>query len=118
MSSLWNLGRFVLFSWSGSRIHRTLAHILQYVGWPTTPSISGYYLEIGYDGNAIDLLTELRELSSQVPILVKSLVAELKALELWQGKYDYLAPRALLEKAYVDDVLDVSGTVQWLASCS
>jgi ATP-dependent helicase Lhr and Lhr-like helicase len=53
-----------------------------------------------------------------VPKLVKGLVAELPDRQLWQGKYDYLTPRTLLEKAYINDVLDVSGTMQWLATCS
>jgi ATP-dependent helicase Lhr and Lhr-like helicase len=111
-------GRFALFPWSGSRIHRTLAHILKYKGWYTTTfPDSHYYIEIVYDGNATDVLTELQKLSPQVPDLIKTLVTELKDRELWQGKYDYLAPRALLEKAYMNDVLDIPGTIQWLATC-
>ena len=88
------------------------------VGWYTVPSGTGYYIEIVYNGNVDDVLTELQKLSSQVPALIKALVAELRERELWRGKYDYLTPRALLEKAYVNDVLDIPGTVQWLATCS
>lgn len=111
-------GHFVLFPWAGSRIHKTLAHILKYRGWSTDLTSSGYYLEIVYDGNTTDVQAELRRLSPQVPELVRTLVTELKDIQLWQGKYDYLAPRTLLEKAYIHDVLDIPGTMQWLAACS
>lgn len=113
-----NPGRFVLFPWAGSRVYKTLAHILKQVGWYTHSPNPGYYLEIVYDGNAADVLAELRRLSSQVPELVKVLVTELDDRQLWQGKYDYLAPRSLLEKAYNNDVLDIAGTMRWLATCS
>ncbi len=111
-------GRFVLFPWTGSRIYRTLANILEHIGWYTSNPNPGYYLEIVFDGNAADVLAELRILSSQVAELVRVLVAELEDRQLWQGKYDYLTPRTLLEKAYVNDVLDIPGTMQWLATCS
>jgi ATP-dependent helicase Lhr and Lhr-like helicase len=111
-------GRFVLFPWTGSRIHRTLTHILKHRGWYTALRNSEYYIEIIYDGNATDLLIELQRLSPQVPDLIRTLITELKDVQLWQGKYDYLAPRALLEKAYVNDMLDIPGTMQWLATCS
>jgi hypothetical protein len=110
--------RFALLPWTGSRIHRTLAHVLHYIGWCPAPPQFGHYIEIAYDGGVADMLTELRKLSPQMPQLVSTLVRELKDIELWQGKYDYLAPRALLEKAYINDVLDIPGTVDWLATCS
>jgi ATP-dependent helicase Lhr and Lhr-like helicase len=111
-------GRFVLFPWTGSRIVKTIAHILKHLDWYTYNADAGYYLEIVFDGNAADVLAALRKLSPQVPELVRVLVAELDDRQLWQGKYDYLAPRSLLEKAYVHDVLDIPGTMRWLATCS
>ena len=111
-------GRFVVFLWTGSRICTTLANILEYRGWHTTRSNRGPYLEIVYNGTAADVLAELRMLSPQVPELVRTLVADLKDMQLWQGKYDNLTPRTLLEKAYINDVLDIPGTMQWLATCS
>jgi ATP-dependent Lhr-like helicase len=111
-------GRFVLFHWTGSRIYRTLTHILKYLGWYIEPPRHGLYIEIVYDGDVGAVLAELRRLSPQVPELVQALVAELKGGQLWQGKYDSLAPRPLLEKAYINDVLDIPGTMQWLATCS
>jgi ATP-dependent Lhr-like helicase len=113
-----NPGRFVLFPWTGSRIYRTIANILEHLDWYTGNPDSAYYLEIVFDGNAADVLAELRKLSSQVPELVRALVTELNDRQLWRGKYDYLTPRSLLEKAYINDVLDVPGTMQWLATCS
>lgn len=110
-------GSFALVPWTGSRIHRTLVDILEYLGWCSS-SAQRYYIEIVFDGSAAEVLAQLHALSSQVPELVQALVLELKNVQLWQGKYDYMAPRALLEKAYVHDVLDVSGTIQWLANCS
>ncbi len=109
--------RFVLFPWTGSRIYRTLVNILEHIGWYNR-LVSIYCIEIVYDGNVADVLAELRILSPQVPELVGVLVTELEDIQLWQGKYDYLAPRPLLEKAYINDVLDIPGTMQWLANCS
>lgn len=111
-------GRFALFPWAGSRIYETLAHLLHFLDWDAHRSNSGPYLEIAYDGDAGAVIAELRKLSPQVLELVKALVSGLKDSQLWQGKYDYLAPRTLLEKAYINDVLDVPGTMQWLANCS
>jgi hypothetical protein len=111
-------GRFVLFHWTGSRIYRTLAHLLKYLGWHIELPRSGAYIEVVYDGDAGAVLNELQSLSSQVPELVPALVAELKDSQLWQGKYDSLTPRPLLEKASINDVLDMLGTMRWLANCS
>ncbi|MGH2506589.1 MAG: helicase-related protein, partial [Ktedonobacteraceae bacterium] len=111
-------GRFVLFLWTGSRIYRTLAIILKHIGWYSELSKSGHYMEIVYDGDEGAVLAELRGLSSQVPDLVHILVTELKDTQLWQGKYDYVAPRLLLEKAYINDILDIPGTMCWLANCT
>lgn len=111
-------GRFVLFHWTGWRIHRTLAHILKYIGWHVELPRNGAYIKVVYDGDAGAVIAELRKLSPQVPELVKVLVAELKDGQLFQGKYDYLAPRPLLEKAYINDVLDIPETMRWLATCS
>lgn len=111
-------GRFVLFHWTDSRIYRTLAHLLKYSGWPVELPRSGSYIKVVYDGDTGAVIAELRKLSPQVSELVKALVAELKDGQLFQGKYDYLAPRPLLEKAYIDDVLNVPGTMQWLTTCS
>jgi ATP-dependent Lhr-like helicase len=112
-------GRFALFPWTGSRVYETLASILQAVGWFVQRSRSGpYYIEIVYDGDAGAVIAELRKLSPQVPELISKLVAGLKEAQLYRGKYDYLAPRTLLEKAYIQDVLDIPGTMQWLANCS
>lgn len=111
-------GRFVLFHWTGWRIHRTLAHILKYIGLHVELPRNGAYIKVVYDGDAGAVIAELRKLSPQVPELVKALVAELKDGQLFQGKYDYLAPRPLLEKAYINDVLDIPETMRWLATCS
>jgi ATP-dependent helicase Lhr and Lhr-like helicase len=113
-------GRFALFPWTGSRVAETLAHVLRHKGWYARQSASGFhpYTEVVYDGDAGAVIAELRNLSSQVPELIEALVSELKEAQLWRGKYDYLTPRALLEKAYITDVLDIPGTVQWLATCS
>jgi hypothetical protein len=112
-------GRFVLFPWTGSRIHKTLAIILQSIDWFHTQSNDAhYYVEFVYKGSAADALNELRALSPRVPDLVSAQVSELKDMELWQGKYDFLTPRQLLEKAYINDALDIPGTMQWLATCS
>lgn len=112
-------GHWMIFPWSGARVHKTLIHILRYKGWwhPKDPTFI-YGIEVVFKGKAADLLAEFHRLSPQVPDIVKSLVIELKDEQLWQGKYDYLAPRSLLEKAYIHDVLDVPGTTQWLATCS
>ncbi len=111
-------GRFALFPWAGSRVYETLVNILHYIGWYTHRSSSGPYIEIVYDGDIGAAIAELRKLSPQVPELVRELVAELKDDQLWRGKYDYLVPRTLLEKAYINDFLDISGTALWLATCS
>lgn len=111
-------GRFALFPWSGSRVYETLVNILYYIGWYTHRPGSGPYIEVVYNGDVDAVITELRKLSSQVPELVSALVAELKVSQLWQGKYDYLVPRTLLEKAYINDVLDISATMLWLTTCS
>jgi ATP-dependent Lhr-like helicase len=111
-------GRFVLFPWTGSRIYQTLIHILNQLNWYNARSNNSHYIEIVYDGNAAAVLAELRKLSPQVPELVRTLVTDMEDRQLWQGKYDYLAPRTLLEKAYINDVLDIPGTMQWLATCS
>jgi ATP-dependent helicase Lhr and Lhr-like helicase len=93
-------------------------NILHYIGWYTHRSSSGLYIEIVYDGDVGAAIAALRQLSPQVPELVRELVAELKDDRLWRGKYDYLVPRTLLEKAYINDFLDISGTALWLATCS
>ncbi len=111
-------GHFALFPWSGSRVYVTLVNILQYLGWYTHSSSPDPYIEVVYNGNTGDVIAELRMLSSKVTELVIKLVAELNVAQLWQGKYDYLIPRALLEKAYINDVLDIPGTSLWLATCS
>lgn len=110
-------GRFALFHWTGWRIYRTLVHILKYIGWDIEPRRDGSYIRVVYDGDAGAVIAELRKLSPRVPELVKALVAELTNGQLMQGKYDPLAPRPLLEKAYMNDVLDIPGTAQWLATC-
>ncbi|WP_236601620.1 helicase-related protein [Ktedonobacter sp. SOSP1-52] len=109
-------GRFVLFPWTGSRIHRTLLHILAHLGWYNRDQT--YYIEVVYGGTATALCAELHKLSSRVPELVEGKVKELKDAELWRGKHDYLTPRTLLEKAYINDVLDIPGTMCWLETCS
>ncbi|HXR64678.1 MAG TPA: hypothetical protein VN729_02065 [Ktedonobacteraceae bacterium] len=113
-------GRFALFPWTSSRIVETLVPILRHKDWYARQSTSGFhpYIEVVYDGDAGAVIAELRNLSSQVPELIEALVSELKEAQLWRGKYDYLTPRTLLEKAYITDVLDIPGTVQWLATCS
>ncbi|MEO7021183.1 MAG: DEAD/DEAH box helicase [Ktedonobacteraceae bacterium] len=111
-------GRFVLFPWTGSRIYRTLTAILKQMNWYVEPSKSGHTMEIVYDGDAGAVLAELRKASPHVPTLVSALVTELKDSQLYQGKYDYLTPRPLLETAYINDLLDIPGTIQWLATCS
>lgn len=111
-------GRFALFPWTSSRIYQTLAQTLKHIGWYTALPMSGHYMEVVYDGDEGAVITELRALSPQLPELVKALVAELKDGQLCQGKYDSLAPRPLLEKSYINDVLDIPGTMQWLATCS
>lgn len=111
-------GRFVLFLWTSSRVRLTLAHILKHIGWYTVLPQFGCYMEIVYNGEATDVLAELRTLRPQVPELVRTLVGNLQDMQIWQGKYDYLMPRLLLEKAYIQDVLDIPGTMDWLAACS
>ncbi|GHO82261.1 DEAD/DEAH box helicase [Dictyobacter formicarum] len=110
-------GRFLLFPWTGWRIYKTLFFILMRMGWCSYSSDCDYYLEISHKGNIADVLAELRALSPRVPDLVNAMISNLKDMLLWRGKYDYLAPRVLLEKAYVNDVLDIPGTMQWLAAC-
>lgn len=111
-------GHFVLLLWTGSRVRTTLAHILRHIGWYIVVHQSGCAIEVVYSGSAADVLTALRDLSPQVPTLVRTLVSKLADGQLWQGKYDHLVPRSLLEKAYINDVLDVPGTAHWLATCS
>ncbi len=113
-------GRFALFPWTSSRVFNTLVHLLRYKNWYARQPMSGFhpYMEVVYDGDAGAVIAELRNLSSQVPELIQELVSELKESQLWHGKYDYLTPRTLLEKAYVNDVLDIPGTIQWLTRCS
>ena len=111
-------GRFVLFHWTSSRIYRTLVHLLKHCGWYIELPRNEKYIEIVYDGDAGAVINELRRLSSRVAELVPELVAELKDSQLWQGKYDALAPRSLLEEAYIHDILDIPGTIRWLANCS
>lgn len=111
-------GRFALFPWTSSRIFKTLLHILQSTSWDTRHPRSCPYIEVAYDGDAGSVIAELHDLAPQVPALAKALVAELKDSQLYQGKYDSLAPRPLLEKAYLNDVLDIPGTVQWLEACT
>lgn len=111
-------GRFALFPWASSRISETIVHILHFLNWGVHRSNSGPYIEIVYDGDTGAVIAELRKLGPQVPALVKRLVSELREGQLWRGKYDSLAPRVLLEKAYINDVLDVPGTMLWLANCS
>lgn len=111
-------GHFALFPWTSSRIFETLLRLLQYLEWnPRHPRYCPY-IELFYDGDAGAVIAELRKLSPQVSDLVHALVAELKNGQLYQGKYDYLAPRPLLEKAFINDVLDIPGTTRWLATCS
>ncbi|HEY1348947.1 MAG TPA: DEAD/DEAH box helicase [Ktedonobacteraceae bacterium] len=110
-------GHFALFPWTSSRIFETLVHLLHVCGWDVHRSGAGPSFEMHYDGDAGAVITELRNLSTQVPELIATLVSQLKDARLSQGKYDYLAPRALLEKAYINDALDVSATVRWLAHC-
>ncbi|GCE09276.1 hypothetical protein KDAU_66050 [Dictyobacter aurantiacus] len=88
-----------------------------HMGWCSYSSDCDYYLEISHKGNIADVLAELYALSPRVPDLVNAMISNLKDMLLWRGKYDYLAPRVLLEKAYVNDVLDIPGTMQWLAAC-
>lgn len=111
-------GRFALFPWTGSRVFKTLSRILQFAGWDIRHPRSCPYIEVIYDGDAGAMIAELRKLAPQVPALARTLVSELKDSQLYQGKYDSLAPRALLEKAYLNDVLDIPGTTQWLETCS
>jgi ATP-dependent Lhr-like helicase len=113
-------GRFVVFPWTSSRIVETIVHLLRHKNWYTRQTATGFrpYIEVIYDGDTGAVIKELRNLSPQVPELVTELVSQLKDSQLWRGKYDYLTPRALLEKAYMHDVLDVPGTMQWLATCS
>lgn len=111
-------GRFALFPWASSRVYETLAHILHFLGWDARRSNAGPLLEIVSDGDAGAVLAALHTLSARVPELVKTLVSRLKDAQLSQGKYDSLAPRVLLEKAYITDALDVAATMQWLAHCS
>ncbi|BCL83771.1 ATP-dependent helicase [Ktedonobacteria bacterium brp13] len=111
-------GHFVVFPWTGWRIHKTLMDIFVHKGWFPNHLNHMYYIEIRYNGNTEDVRKEFRELSTQVPELVRGLVQKMKDFQLWQGKYDYLAPRALLEKAYIQDMLDIPGTMQWLANCT
>jgi ATP-dependent helicase Lhr and Lhr-like helicase len=111
-------GRFVLFPWTGSRICRTLAAILKYSGWYVELAKPGHFMEIVYSGDADAVIAALKALSPQVPDLINALVFELKDVQLRQGKHDYLAPRFLLEKAYISDMLDIPGTMQWLANCA
>jgi ATP-dependent helicase Lhr and Lhr-like helicase len=111
-------GRFVLFHWTSSRIYRTLAHLLKHCGWYIELPRNEKYIEIVYDGDVGAVINELRRLSSQVAELVPELVVGLKDSQLWQGKYDALAPRSLLEEAYIHDILDIPGTIRWLANCS
>lgn len=109
-------GRFALFPWAGSRIQRTLLHILTSLHWHSKHHL--YYIDVVYDGNASTLLTELHNIRFHVAELIEKNVKEMKDVQLWRGKYDYLMPRALLEKSYIHDVFDIPGTMQWLAMCS
>lgn len=112
-------GRFAVFPWTSSRIVETIVHLLRHKNWyARQPSGFRPYIEVVYDGDAGAVIAELRSLSPQVPELIATLVSQLKESQLWRGKYDYLTPRALLEKAYVHDVLDIPGTMQWLETCS
>jgi ATP-dependent Lhr-like helicase len=111
-------GRFALFPWTSSRVFETLVHIFHFFAWDTRRSGAGSSFEILYDGDAGAVIAELRKLSAQVPELVATQVSQLKDARLSQGKYDYLAPRVLLEKAYINDALDVPATMRWLAHCS
>lgn len=109
-------GCFALFFWTSSRIYETVAHMLHFLGWDARRSNSGPYLELVYDGDEGAVIAELRALSVRTPELIKTLVAELKESQIYQGKYDSFAPRALLEKAYMKDVLDIPGAMQWLTT--
>ena len=109
-------GHFVVFPWANSRICRTLVDILRYAKWNVRDEGSPFYLEIIHSGDVTDVLYDFHMLG-QTPIDPAVLVIDCPLNELRQGKYDYLAPRALLERAYMTDVLDISGALDWLAMC-
>lgn len=108
-------GRFALFPWTHARVCDTIAAMLKHHNWHVEDH-SPFYLIVVHAGSAADVRADLR-VFGQRELDAVALIADLDDIALRRGKYDHLAPRALLEKAYAWDVLDVAGASHWLAEC-
>ena len=99
----------VLFTWTGTRINRTLLLIGLAAGKAVT------YIGIGLVFNNT-MADEIREIFHDVAARKldgRTLVAIAPSKEI--EKYDAFLPEALLDHAYIANHLDIKGAIMWLS---